>query len=403
MGAYDLIRRAKPARLYLVAAPTYPMLSDATLRTFLDIGRTLGVVVADGIRKSPPSVRLTTGAEVLFRTADDPERLRGPNLSGAWLDEASLMQREARDVVIAALREGDERGGLSATFTPKGVAHWTYDYFGKPNRPDTSLFHAHTRDNPFLPAEFYETVARQYPSEMARQELAGEFLDTDEARQVIPTAWVRAAQARWRPDGHGDRPLDALGVDVARGGAAQTVLAPRHGRWLAPLQKVPGRQTPDGPSVAALVALARRVQPLALVLVDVIGVGASAYDHCRQLPGCRAYPVNFAAACAQTDSTGTLPMANLRAFAYWSLRELLDPARSAAEAVSLPPDPELLEDLTVPRWEMTVSGVKIEKKDDLAERLGRSPDCGDAVALACLLPPAGWLLGDQGMPERLGV
>ena len=31
-GAYDLIRRAKPGRLYLVIAPTYAMLSDATFR-----------------------------------------------------------------------------------------------------------------------------------------------------------------------------------------------------------------------------------------------------------------------------------------------------------------------------------------------------------------------------------
>ena len=31
-GAYVLIRRAKPGRLYLVVAPTYPMLSDATFR-----------------------------------------------------------------------------------------------------------------------------------------------------------------------------------------------------------------------------------------------------------------------------------------------------------------------------------------------------------------------------------
>ena len=31
-GSYDLIRRAKPGRLYLILAPTYSMLSDATFR-----------------------------------------------------------------------------------------------------------------------------------------------------------------------------------------------------------------------------------------------------------------------------------------------------------------------------------------------------------------------------------
>lgn len=81
VGAYDLIRRAQRDRLYMVGAPTYQMLSDSTFRTFCGIARDLGVLTADGIRRSPPGATLTTGAEILFRSADDPERFRGPNLS----------------------------------------------------------------------------------------------------------------------------------------------------------------------------------------------------------------------------------------------------------------------------------------------------------------------------------
>ncbi len=44
-------------------------------------------------------------AEVLFRSAENPENLRGSNLSGVWFDEASLMKPEALDVVLACLRE----------------------------------------------------------------------------------------------------------------------------------------------------------------------------------------------------------------------------------------------------------------------------------------------------------
>ena len=134
-GSYDLIRRAKPGRLYLVVAPTYAMLADSTFRSFLKVAEELGVVdLSDVKRSAPPSIRLRTGAEVLFRSADEPERLRGPNLSGVWADEAALMNVDAFNIAIGRLREEGEQGWLSATFTPKGRQHWTYEVFasGRP-------------------------------------------------------------------------------------------------------------------------------------------------------------------------------------------------------------------------------------------------------------------------------
>jgi predicted phage terminase large subunit-like protein len=176
-GAYDLIRRALPGRLYMVIAPTYAMLSDATFRGFLGLAQELGLVDPGEVKRSaPPSLRLRTGAEVLFRSGDEPDRLRGPNLSGAWLDEASLMPADVFAVAIGRLREAGEQGWLTATFTPKGRRHWTYETFAT-GRPDTALFSARTADNPFLPAGFDATVRRQYTAALASQELEGQFLD----------------------------------------------------------------------------------------------------------------------------------------------------------------------------------------------------------------------------------
>jgi predicted phage terminase large subunit-like protein len=174
-----LIRRAKPGRLYLVASPTFGMLADSTFRSFVGLGEELGVLDPADVKKSaPPSVRLLTGAEVLFRSADDPERLRGPNLSGVWLDEASLMSEEAFTICIGRLREAGEQGWLSATFTPRGRRHWTFETFGT-GRPNTALFRSRTSDNPFLPAGFYDTTRAQYTSARAAQELEGLFIDAE--------------------------------------------------------------------------------------------------------------------------------------------------------------------------------------------------------------------------------
>lgn len=199
IGACDLLLRAQVDRLYGVYAPTYPMLRDSSWRAFMDMGKRLRFIKA--VNRSEMRVTLGNGAEVIFRSVDDPERARGPNLSGAWLDESSLMEEDAFKIVIACLREKGEQGWLSATFTPRGKQHWTFDTFGT-GKPNTALFHAKTADNPFLPPDFADTLRQQYPSQFALQELDGDFVDLQgnvfkrEWFKVIETApaglrWVR--------------------------------------------------------------------------------------------------------------------------------------------------------------------------------------------------------------------
>lgn len=190
IGALDMIRRAKPDRLYLVTAPTYPMLSDASFRSFLEVAQKLEVVLPTEVKSSaPPSVRLRTGAEVLFRSTDNPEMLRGPNLSGVWMDEASLSKREAFDILIGRLRQGGEMGWLTATFTPKGRLHWTYKEFGL-GALDTDLVHAQSNENPFLPPNFVENIRKKYTAEQIKQELGGRFVEGG-GNHYFPGAWPR--------------------------------------------------------------------------------------------------------------------------------------------------------------------------------------------------------------------
>ena len=176
VGAYDLIRRAKPGRLYAIFAPTYPMLLDATYRSFTEQCQRFNFLRE--MNKSRMCATLGNGAEVLFRSVDDPERARGPNLSGAWLDEASLMKDTAYKIIVACLRQGGEAGWLSATFTPRGKSHWTHKVFGT-RQPNTALFHARSIDNPFVAQEFVDAVASQYTEQLAAQELDGLFIDLE--------------------------------------------------------------------------------------------------------------------------------------------------------------------------------------------------------------------------------
>jgi hypothetical protein len=40
---------------------------------------------------------------------------------------------------------------------------------------------------------------------------------------------------------------------------------------------------------------------------------------------------------------------------------------------------------------MRATGIQVEAKEDIVKRIGRSPDCGDAVALAHLSLPREWV------------
>jgi phage terminase large subunit-like protein len=185
VGAYDLIARARAGRLYIVTAPTYKVLRDATCRSFEEVARFFGVLTRPvGGEAFSARLRAFDGdgdAEVLFRSTENPELLRGPNASGCWMDEASLSPYAAYQILTARLREGGELGWLTCTFTPKGRSHWTYaEVFGKP-RPGVHLVQAATRDNPFLPEPFLRSVEVAYVGLLADQELGGEFVQVEGA------------------------------------------------------------------------------------------------------------------------------------------------------------------------------------------------------------------------------
>src|SRR5262249_10249508 len=136
-----------------------------------------------------------------------------PNLSGVWLDEASLMPEEAYTISIAALREAGEQGWLGATFTPKGPLHWTCEVFAG-RRPDVVIFHARTSANPFNPPGFEATLARQCSPMFARQELGGEFVEM--AGAEWPAAWF--PESMWFSDWPtGGITLRVIALDPSKG------------------------------------------------------------------------------------------------------------------------------------------------------------------------------------------
>lgn len=251
---------------------------------------------------------------------------------------------------------------------------------GKQIHPRSRTFvPAELDDNPDLAETGYEATLSGLPEELRRTMKGGDFTAgvKDDQWQVFPSAWIEAAQSRWHESGR-TAPMTALGVDIAQGGEDDTVLAPKHGSWFDHLHVVPGKKTPDGPTVAGMVFTTMR-NGCEVILDMGGGYGGSTRDHLKQAFSPTLYNGSDTAQGLK-DRTGALKFINIRAAAHWHLREALDP--DYGSHLALPPDPELKADLAAVRWAMTPSGIKMESKEEIKKRIGRSPGRGDAVVMA---------------------
>lgn len=238
------------------------------------------------------------------------------------------------------------------------------------------------RDNPFLVNTNYQANLDGLPEPLRSAVRDGNFMAArqDADFQVIPTQWIIEAQARWKPDGYKAFNMTAMAFDPAGGGADAAELARRHGGWYAEMISEKGELTADGSRSAGMIISHRRDN--APVVVDVGGGYGGAVT--LRLKDNNIPHVGFNGASKSSAKTkdGQLAFANKRAEAWWKFREELNPDQQGGSVIALPPDPELRSDLAAPTYEVSARGILIESKDDLRERLGRSPGKGDAVVMA---------------------
>jgi hypothetical protein len=241
---------------------------------------------------------------------------------------------------------------------------------------------ARLEDNPYLAGTDYASVLDALPEELRRAYRDGNFFAglSDQEFQVIPTAWIEAAQARWVPDIPRGRAMTAIGVDVAQGGSDSTVLAARYGGWYGPLLRASGATTRTGDDVAALVIRVRR--DCCPVIIDVGGGWGADAVGVLERNGIPVVGFLGQRPSSRKDRNGQLKFKNKRAEAWWRFREALDPDQEGGSAIALPPNATIKADLAAPTFEVRSGEIVIEAKDAIKKRLGRSPDDGDAIVMA---------------------
>jgi predicted phage terminase large subunit-like protein len=154
----------------MVLAPTFPMLRTASLRAFLEIARPAGLI--ESFNKSDYEMVLKGNRTIYWRSADNPDRLRGPNLGWVWMDESAMMDEETWLIAIGRLRQSPGQAWM--TSTPRGTRHWLYDLVKKAH---VSVTTATSASNLFNPDDFVSSVSSIGSADWQRQELGGEFVE----------------------------------------------------------------------------------------------------------------------------------------------------------------------------------------------------------------------------------
>lgn len=209
------------------------------------------------------------------------------------------------------------------------------------------------RDNPWVKA----TILGEFPDGDINVLLSVNEVEQAMSRRLNEDAF-RFAQRR-------------IGVDVARFGLDSTVFFPRQGLKAYMPIEMKGARTNE---IADRLVMAKRKWDSEIEFVDDTGgFGAGVIDTMIQYGHS---PVGVSFSSKSSDEK----YFNKRSEMWFEMAEWVK------RGGSLPNLPELLQDLTTPQYSFQGGKFRIEEKDQIKKRLGRSPDLADALALTFAQP-----------------
>lgn len=341
------------------------------------------------------------GREVIGFSTDDPEKMAG--FSGPEnfyiADEASGIAEEIFEAI-----EGNRAGGARLVMfsNPTRTSGYFFEAFHE-KCEFWEPIHVSSEETPnasgvgtpipgLATRDYIEEKKREWGEEnpLYQVRVKGNF-PSQGPNAIVGLTLLQEARARYahlKPEG-----TLSFGVDVARFGDDETVIAPRRGDVILPLRVFGNLDTEQVTDEVVKVVreLRRPGEARPRVKVDEIGAGAGVVDglRARYSDLLEVVGVNVA-----TESNDKTKFPNLRSQLVFGVRDWLK------EGGALPPDSKLAGEVVAPVYRFDAQGRQVvESKDDIKKRLKRSPDRFDAVALAVYEAPVTRVLP---MPKRAG-
>ncbi len=322
------------------------------------------------------------------KTATRPENMQGFHEDHMLfiVDEASGVAEPIMEAILGTLSGDDNK--LLMCGNPTTISGTFYDSYNK----DRELYKVHrisSLDSTRTSKENIEMLRRKYHegSDVWRVRVLGEPPKA-EADTFIPLEFVELAKETViTPQG---TMLD-IGVDVARFGDDETVIAPKIGMRVFDLKPYSKQDTMV--TVGHVIDTYRWYREKfpqiekARVKIDDSGVGGGVTDRLREVVieqelDIEVIPVN------NGESSDDEHYENRGTETWGIVRELLEENFSGhmqgkPSSIQLPDDERLISQLSTRKYRMTSRGkIALERKEDMKKRGLSSPDRADAVILA---------------------
>lgn len=311
------------------------------------------------------------GARIYIIGADRPDGLRGTYWDGVIIDEYAQIKKELwGEVIRPAL--SDRRGWAIFIGTPKGQNQF-YDMYLLALKRDDWFAGLYTVDDTgIIPADELADMKREMTDTEVRQELYCDFAANAYDR-LISLDLVNAAMEREIPENDYKDSPKVMGVDVARFGDDNCCIFRRQG--LMAFEPAIYKDI-DNMTFAGIIAKAIDDWHPDTVFIDS-GRGEGVIDRLRQL--------------GYSDKIVEVPFGGkaLKDTRYLNKRaEMWDATREWLESGgALPYMPELRTELCTPEYTFdSLNRIKLESKESMKTKTGRSPDIADGLCLTFAYP-----------------
>lgn len=198
-------------------APTYSIAGIAWEQV-RSMARPLGMAPLESAR----TIKSERGGFISFKSADNPDNLRGEGLDLVIIDEADFIARRVWEEVIRPAL-ADRKGRALIISTPNIEGGWFHELFqrGQTQDDEVKSWQFPSWSNPFLDKGEIEAARTTLPSIVFRREFGAEFVSASGA--LLRREWIRKAVPPRRSE------LEVcIGVDLAistKDGADWTAVA----------------------------------------------------------------------------------------------------------------------------------------------------------------------------------
>lgn len=389
IGCYWILKSCfkYPETRWLIGRSVYKTLKRTTLNTMFEVLRMLGFKANMHYvyKESKSEIQFVSGSTILmmdlFAYPSDPEfdQLGSLEISGAFIDEANQITSKARQIVFSRIRYKLDHYGIvpKLLMTCNPSKNWVYSRFYKPYRDGTlpsnlAFVQSLAKDNPFISKHYIENLKSLDKASRERL-LFGNWEYDDDPNALIEYDSIIDMFSNKHIQRTGDK---YMSCDIALMGSDKFVIIVWHG-WVV-IDCIVIKKS-SGADVVRYINEAKLKHGVmnSRIVYDADGVGAG---FSGILPG-----IEFNAGARAMNYNGQPEnYENLKTQCYYHLSKKIN-AGEIYFAFNLSEDykEQLIEELEyVKRKDSDSDGkLKILRKAEVKEAIGRSPDFADAMMM----------------------